>query len=73
MKAADAKQYADALDLVESQRKAGALTDGEADVWRARLLAEMAEKPRPLWARLLIGIFYVILLLIVVRVVVYLL
>lgn len=71
MKAKDAKEYAAALDLVEQRRREGTITDGEATVWRERLLAETHKTPRPLWARILIGIFYVALAIFVLRVIIY--
>lgn len=69
MNSEDAKRYADALDLVEKRRTAGTMTEGEALVWKQRLLDEMSEKPRPMWARILIGIFYAVLFLAAVRLV----
>lgn len=35
------QEYADALDEVERRRKSGQLTEGEALVWKQRLLREV--------------------------------
>jgi hypothetical protein len=70
MKAADAKQYAAALDLVEQRRKSGSLTDGEADVWRGRLLAEASRPARPAWVKVFIVIAVVIVGIIIMRLIV---
>jgi hypothetical protein len=67
MNAKDPQEYAAALDEINRKVAAGEMTEGAAVVWRRRLLDEMGEKPRPLWARVMLGIALVIIFLIIVR------
>ena len=46
------KEYADAIDEVERRRKSGQMTEGEALVWKQRLLTEMDSQLRPTFARI---------------------
>ena len=63
------QEYADAIDTIERKRAAGEMSDGEADVWRQRLLVEASAKPRPMWAKLLIVVAVVIVGIIILRLV----
>ena len=57
------KEYADALDEVERRRKSGQLTEGEALVWKQRLLRE---RDRPTFARIGIRLMMAVVVLLVV-------
>lgn len=46
------QEYADALDEVERRRKSGQLTEGQALVWKQRLITEMNSQFRPAFARI---------------------
>lgn len=70
MKRKDPQEYADALDEIDRKVAAGEITDGAAVVWEQRLIAEMADKRRSLWARVLLGILFVTVVLIIARIVV---
>lgn len=63
------QEYADAIDTISRKVAAGEMTAGEADVWRQRLLVEASLKPRPLWAKVLIFVAFVILAIIILRLV----
>ena len=69
MRRMDPQEYAAALDEIDRKVAVGEMTDGAAVVWEQHLIAEMAEKTRPLWARALIGIVLVIVVLIIARIV----
>lgn len=64
MNAANAKQYADALDEVNRKVTVGEMTEGEATVWRQRLTAEMGDLGRPGWQKVLIFIVFAVIALI---------
>lgn len=46
------KEYADALDEVERRRTSGVLSDGEALVWKQRLLTELHSRSGSTFARI---------------------
>ncbi len=46
------KEYADALDEVERRRTSGELSEGEALVWKQRLLTELNVRSRSTFARI---------------------
>jgi len=61
------QEYADALDEIERKRAAGEMTDGEADVWRQKLLAESTERPRPMWVKVLIVVAVLVVAILIMR------
>jgi len=60
-------EYADAINTINRRVAAGEMTDGEADVWRQKLLAESTERPRPMWVKVLIVIVVVVVGIILLR------
>lgn len=64
------REYADALDDLERMRAAGSITQGQYEVHRQRLMAEMTQKPLPIGVRLVIFLVGILALLLLLRFVV---